>query len=87
MCNIGDCLMRWKNNIYVSTPHKVETPLGQERYSIAFFVHPDPDAIGACLPTCADGNGRGRYPAVTAADFLTSRLDPTFAHLPQPAQG
>jgi isopenicillin N synthase-like dioxygenase len=23
VCNIGDCLMRWSNDVYVSTPHKV----------------------------------------------------------------
>ncbi len=25
VCNIGDCLMRWTNDVYVSTPHKVES--------------------------------------------------------------
>ena len=28
VCNIGDCLMRWTNDIYVSTPHKVVSPPG-----------------------------------------------------------
>ncbi|WVM90868.1 2OG-Fe(II) oxygenase family protein [Halopseudomonas pachastrellae] len=35
VCNIGDCLMRWSNDTYVSTPHRVRPP-EQERYSIAF---------------------------------------------------
>jgi hypothetical protein len=26
ICNIGDCLMRWSNDVYVSTPHKVVSP-------------------------------------------------------------
>jgi hypothetical protein len=34
----------------------------------------------ACLPTCADAGDKARYPAVTAADFLKSRLEPTYAH-------
>jgi isopenicillin N synthase-like dioxygenase len=37
VCNIGDCLMRWTNDVYVSTPHKVESPPGRHRYSVAFF--------------------------------------------------
>ena len=26
ICNIGDCLMRWTNDVYVSTPHRVLQP-------------------------------------------------------------
>jgi isopenicillin N synthase-like dioxygenase len=53
VCNIGDCLMRWTNDIYVSTPHRVVSPAGRERFSIAFFLDPNPDAEIACLPGCA----------------------------------
>jgi isopenicillin N synthase-like dioxygenase len=78
VCNIGDCLMRWTNDIYVSTPHKVVSPPGRDRFSVAFFLDPDPDAIVACLPTCAGPERPARYPAVTASDFLRSRLEPTY---------
>ena len=54
VCNIGDCLMRWSNDVYVSTPHKVVSPPGKDRYSVAFFLDPNPDAIVACLPTCVE---------------------------------
>jgi isopenicillin N synthase-like dioxygenase len=50
VCNIGDCLMRWTNDVYVSTPHRVVSPPGRERYSIAFFLDPNPDAVVAVLP-------------------------------------
>ena len=40
--NIGDCLMRWTNDVYVSTPHRVVNRSGRERYSIAFFFDPNP---------------------------------------------
>ena len=79
VCNIGDCLMRWTNDTYVSTPHKVVTPPGRDRYSIAFFLDPDPDARVACLPTCTDATRPTKYPPVSAADFLRSRLEPTYA--------
>jgi isopenicillin N synthase-like dioxygenase len=80
VCNIGDCLMRWTNDVYVSTPHKVVSPPGRDRYSVAFFLDPDPDAVVACLPTCISAGQPGRYPPVTVADFLRSRLEPTYAH-------
>ena len=77
ICNVGDCLMRWTNDIYVSTPHKVLTPPGRDHFSVAFFFNPDPDATIQCLPTCATQDRPARYPAVTGADFLKSRLEPT----------
>ena len=79
VCNIGDCLMRWTNDTYVSTPHKVVSPPGRDRYSVAFFLDPDPDAVVACLPTCTGPGRPAKYPPVTAADFLRSRLEPTYA--------
>jgi len=82
VCNIGDCLMRWTNDTYVSTPHKVVTPPGKDRYSIAFFLDPDPDAVVACLPTCIDAKRSAKYPPISGADFLRSRLEPTYLHLP-----
>ena len=76
VCNIGDCLMRWTNDIYVSTPHRVVNPAGRERNSIAFFLDPNPDALVFCLPGC----GAPKYPPVLAADYLRQRLDATYAH-------
>jgi isopenicillin N synthase-like dioxygenase len=48
LCNIGDCLMRWTNDVYVSTPHRVVSRRGQERYSIAFFLDPTPRRWWPC---------------------------------------
>lgn len=79
VCNIGDCLMRWTNDIYVSTPHRVVNPAGRERYSVAFFLDPNPDAVVACLPTCATSDRPAKYPPITGADYLESRLNATYA--------
>lgn len=76
VCNIGDCLMRWSNDTYVSTPHRVVHERGLERYSIAFFLDPNPEAIVTPLP----GTGTPLYPPITGAEFLTMRLAPTYAH-------
>jgi isopenicillin N synthase-like dioxygenase len=80
VCNIGDCLMRWSNDIYVSTPHRVTNAAGRERYSAAFFLDPNPDARVACLPTCQSPDRPPRYPPTTGADYLKSRLDATYVH-------
>ena len=79
ICNIGDCLMRWTNDVYVSTPHRVVSPQGRERNSIAFFLDPNPDALVACLPTCIGAEGVAKYPPVTGADYLRRRLAATYA--------
>ena len=50
--NIGDCLMRWTNDVYVSTPHRVVNRSARERYSIAFFYDPNPDALVETIPSC-----------------------------------
>lgn len=77
--NIGDCLMRWSNDAYVSTPHRVLIPRRQRR-SIAFFLDPNPDALITALP----GTGDPKYPPTTGADYLRSRLDATYAPEPSP---
>nr|WP_319246341.1 2-oxoglutarate and iron-dependent oxygenase domain-containing protein [uncultured Celeribacter sp.] len=71
--NIGDCMMRWTNDIYISTPHRVLPPKAPRR-SIAFFLDPNPESVIAALP----GTGEAKYPAVTGADYLRSRLDATY---------
>ena len=71
--NIADCLMRWTNDIYVSTPHRVLVPKRQRR-SLAFFLDPNPDAVIEALP----GTGAAKYPSVTGAEYLKMRLDATY---------
>lgn len=72
--NIGDCMMRWSNDIYASTPHRVLPPENPRR-SVAFFVEANPDTIVAAFP----GTGEPKYPPIRAADYLQSRLDATYA--------
>lgn len=72
--NIGDCMMRWTNDKYISTPHRVLPPKRQRR-SVAFFFEANPDTIIHALP----GTGTPKYPPIRAADYLQSRLDATYA--------
>ncbi len=73
--NIGDCLMRWTNDVYVSTPHRVVNRSAKERYSIAFFYDPNPDAMVETIPSCVREEEFTRYPPMLAGDYLKMRLD------------
>lgn len=77
ICNIGDCLMRWSNDVYVSTPHRVVRP-DRERYSIAFFLDPDADAL--VEPIVHNADETAHYPPITGYNYLQERLQPTYDH-------
>ncbi len=80
VCNIADCLMRWTNNVYLSTPHRVLRPAA-ERYSVAFFGGAHPDALVEALPTCLAPGATPHYAPITAGGYLTQRLTATYDHL------
>ncbi len=77
--NIGDMMKRLTNHVLPSTPHRVVNPPGarsdRPRYSIPFFMHPNPDFLIRTLPGCISEDNPDRYPdSVTANDFLEQRL-------------
>jgi len=72
--NIGDCLMRWTNDVSVSTPHRVTHRARRERLSLAFFLDPNPDAVVEAPPTCVSPERPARYPATTGAAYLKKPL-------------
>jgi isopenicillin N synthase-like dioxygenase len=77
--NIGDMLQRLTNHVYPSTTHRVVNPQGDEarkpRYSIPFFLHPNPDFVIETLPSCITPDNPNRYPEpITAHEYLMQRL-------------
>jgi isopenicillin N synthase-like dioxygenase len=73
VCNIGDLLMRWTNDRWVSNTHRVLNPpremaRASSRMSIAFFHHPNHDAKIECIPGCA-GDAPPKYEPVYSGDF------------------
>ena len=76
--NIGDCLMRWTNAVYLSTPHRVVSRGTGERYSLAFFLDPDPFAEVSAIPSCVRDGEAPRWAPIAAHEYLTSRLMATY---------
>ena len=77
--NIGDMLQRLSNHVYPSTTHRVVNPQGdgarKPRYSIPFFLHPNPDFLIKTLPQCISSDNPDRYPvSITGHDYLMERL-------------
>lgn len=77
--NIGDMLQRLTNHVYPSTTHRVVNPPGeaarQPRYSVPFFLHPNPDVSLAVLPNCVSPDNPSRYPTpISSHEYLLQRL-------------
>lgn len=77
--NVGDMLQRLTNHVYASTTHRVVNPDGeaasQARFSIPFFLHPNPDFLIQTLPQCVSAARPNRYPEpITADGYLKQRL-------------
>ena len=77
--NIGDMLQRLTNHVYPSTTHRVTNPQDDNarkpRYSVPFFLHPNPDVVLDVLPSCVSADNPKRYATpITAHDYLLERL-------------
>ncbi|KAK7917265.1 hypothetical protein PG985_010873 [Apiospora marii] len=83
--NVGDLLMRWSNDYLKSTLHRVTVPpmdssraettqqMTRARYSIPYFVSPNPDAVIECIPQCAGPNNPPKYEPVKQDDYRRMR--------------
>ena len=72
--HVGDMLSRITNEIIPSSIHRVVNPSNENkaRYSMPYFVHPAPEAVLKCIPSCL---GKGaKYPPITSHSFLMERL-------------
>ena len=77
--NIGDMLQRLTNHVYPSTTHRVTNPPGEAarkpRYSVPFFLHPNPDVVLDPLDSCVTADNPRRYDtSITAHEYLLERL-------------
>ncbi|HUW54089.1 MAG TPA: 2-oxoglutarate and iron-dependent oxygenase domain-containing protein [Rhodanobacter sp.] len=77
--NIGDMLQRLSNHVYPSTTHRVVNPPNENarkpRYSIPFFLHPNPDVVLDPIESCITADNPRRYDSpITAHEYLLQRL-------------
>jgi isopenicillin N synthase-like dioxygenase len=76
--NIGDALMRWTNDRWVSTPHRVaNAPGGVRRQATAFFFQANYDCELACLPSCVSADNPARYAPTTIGEYRAQRFAKT----------
>lgn len=86
LVNIGDAFSYWTNGLLRSTVHRVIFPKearrgGEDRYSIAFFCHPDGDTVLDAVPSDmvkSDGKAGAK---ITAKEHLMERLRATYLSL------
>ena len=72
--NIGDLLMRWTNDRWLSNLHRVVNPplaggRNGPRLSIAFFNHPNYDVLIECLAP----PGQAKHPPVLCPATIATR--------------
>jgi isopenicillin N synthase-like dioxygenase len=76
--NIGDLLMRWTNDRWVSTPHRVvcleDTALSPRRQSVAFFHNPGAHALIEVLAPFVPGGTAPLYPPVSYQAYAQDRF-------------
>ena len=76
--NVGDMLQRLTNNRLKSTTHRVVNPprelMKTARYSVPFFLHPQPTMSLATLASCVSETHPKAYPDTTAGEYLAERL-------------
>lgn len=85
--NLGNLMMRWTNDTYVSNLHRVINKSGKERYSVPFFLSGKPDFLVECFKSCYGQAGRPKYPAVTVGEWVAGRYADTYGTSKEKAVG
>lgn len=80
LVNLGNVMKRWSNDRFLSTPHGVLNDSGTDRYSIAFFYSPNPDATIECMPTCVGPDNAPRYPPAVYRDLVLAFYNANYFH-------
>jgi isopenicillin N synthase-like dioxygenase len=86
--NIGDLMMHWTNDQWVSTLHRVVNPprtaaLTSARVSLVFFHLPNYDAIIRGLESCCGPENPAKYPPVSAGDYIMGKVRTAYGEASQ----
>ncbi|MBV9862311.1 MAG: isopenicillin N synthase family oxygenase [Alphaproteobacteria bacterium] len=80
LINLGNMMRRWSNNRFLSTPHGVLNESGTDRYSIAYFHSPNPEAVIECLPSCTGPGDPPHYPPALYRDLILEFYRANYFH-------
>jgi isopenicillin N synthase-like dioxygenase len=77
--NIGDLMMQWTNDEWISTLHRVVNPPRDKagdslRQSLVFFHQPNYDAMVECLPSCIAPGKPAKYAPISSGDHLRNKF-------------
>ncbi|XP_037539197.1 UPF0676 protein C1494.01 [Nematolebias whitei] len=75
LINIADLMQRWTADQFISVSHRVLLPTAgfhSTRQSVAFFVHPDNEAL---ITSC---DGSNKYPPIKAGDYVTQKFNESY---------
>ena len=77
--NVGDLLMRWTNNGFKSTLHRVVNNNLKERYSMVIAWDPNFETVVDPSIACKKGENPF-YPPICCGDYVLSRFDSSFSY-------
>ncbi len=81
--NLGDLMARWTNGIYTSNMHRVRNNhAARDRYAIAHFYSPNPDAVIAPPANCVTPDRPRQFATCTAAEHLDEMFRRSYGFLP-----
>lgn len=77
--NLGDLMMQWTNDRWISTMHRVVNPPRQaaadsHRQSLVFFHQPNYDAMITCLESCLAPGEQPKYAPISSGDHLRNKF-------------
>lgn len=76
VCNVGQYLERQTNGKFVATVHRVRNQTGERRYSLPFFLTPDPDANMHVLESFIAPGEKAGYEPFNVGDLYIRRVLP-----------
>jgi isopenicillin N synthase-like dioxygenase len=75
--NVADFMMRFTNDLYKSTVHRVVNCAAEERYSVPFFFSVNYDQVVETLPSCVSEGNPAKYPPIRAGEYTLQRFAKT----------
>ena len=81
--NLGDLMARWTNGVYRSNFHRVRNnSTARDRFSLAYFYGPRPDAVIAPIATCVSDDLPQRFEPCTADDHMQEMFRRSYGYSP-----